>query len=146
MLTTTCLMAGKPYPAEGTTETAVTALLIPKKDFDHALATSVNFRRVVFDHLSHRFSDIIARIESVKFRGLDTRLATALLSNTDELQRVRLTHQELANEIGTSREVVSRHLKGLEQQGLVTLSRGCVLLLKPGALARLAESAGVSNG
>ncbi len=139
VLTTTCLMASQPYPAEGVTETAVTALMIPKAAFDKALAASDGFRQIVFSHLSHRFADIIGRIEAVKYSDLDTRIAGELLRRMDTAQRVATTHQALATEIGTSREVVSRHLKGLERRDLIRLGRGRIDILDATALQAIAE-------
>jgi CRP/FNR family transcriptional regulator len=137
VLTTTCLMAAKPYPAEGVTETEVTALMIPKTAFDQTLAESESFRQIVFDHLSHRFADIIGRIETVKFSDLDTRLANELLRQMDSEQTVFATHQALATEIGTSREVVSRHLKELEHRGLIQLGRGQIKVTDTEALRNI---------
>lgn len=138
VLTTTCLMAAKPYPAQGVTETEVTALMIPKQYFDQALAASENFRQIVFGHLSSRFADIIGRIEAVKFSGLDTRLVGELIRQADGENKVSATHQTLANEIGSSREVVSRHLKELEKQGLIKLGRGRIELLQIAPLKKIA--------
>ncbi len=139
VLTTTCLMASQPYPAEGVTETTVTALMIPKAAFDKALASSDGFRQIVFSHLSHRFADIIGRIEAVKYSDLDTRIANELLRRMDTAQHVATTHQALATEIGTSREVVSRHLKGLERRDLIRLGRGRIDILDATALQAIAE-------
>lgn len=138
VLTTTCLIASRPYPAEGVTETAVKALMIPKPAFDQALAESDSFRQIVFDHLSHRFADVIARIETVKFSDLDTRLAEQLLKQMDAEQTVIITHQVLAAEIGTSREVVSRHLKALEHRGMIRLRRGRIDVIDVDALRGIA--------
>ena len=141
VLTTTCLMASQPYPAEGVTETAVTALMIPKAAFDKALAASDGFRQIVFSHLSHRFADIIGRIEAVKYSDLDTRIANELLRQMNTEQRILATHQAIATEIGSSREVVSRHLKQLERDGLIRLGRGRIDVLDATALRAIAEGA-----
>ncbi len=142
VLTTTCLMASQPYPAEGVTETAVTALMIPKIAFDKALAASDGFRQIVFSHLSHRFADIIGRIEAVKYSDLDTRLANELLRQMDNEQCILATHQAIATEIGSSREVVSRHLKQLERHGLIHLGRGRIEVLDTAALRAIAVETG----
>ncbi|MGV6817215.1 MAG: Crp/Fnr family transcriptional regulator [Thiotrichales bacterium] len=131
MLTTTCLMASTPYPAQGVTETTVHAVLLPKHAFEATLMSSPDFRQQVFSQLGSRLAQIIARIESVKFHDIDARLAYALLQHADERQRVCKTHQELAAEIGTTREVTSRHLKALEKKQVLTLGRGCITLRRP---------------
>ncbi len=137
VLTTTCLMAARPYPAEGITETEVTALMIPKQAFDRAMAASAAFRQIVFEHVSHRFADIIGRIEAVKFADLDLRLANELLRQADAGDVVHATHQALAAEIGSSREVVSRHLKVWERDGLIRLGRGRIELIDRAGLRRI---------
>ena len=140
VLTTTCLMAAKRYPAEGVTETEVTALMIPKQSFDQTMAASASFRQIVFDHLSHRFADVIGRIEMVKFSDMDARLANELLGQADAQNGIKATHQDLASEIGTSREVVSRHLKDLEKRGMIKLGRGRVEILQADELKEVAAA------
>lgn len=142
MLTTTCLMASTPYPAQGVTETDVHAVLLPKHAFESALMSSPEFRKKVFSQLGSRLAQIIARIESVKFHDIDARLAHALLQHADGKQRVCKTHQELAAEIGTTREVTSRHLKSLEKQQVLMLGRGCITLCKPAELERYCTAIG----
>ncbi len=66
--------------------------------------------------------------------SVQLRLARCLLRQTDADSTVHATHEQLALEIGTAREVVSRHLKGLEQEGLISMKRGSITLLRPGAL------------
>ncbi len=139
VLTTTCLMAARPYPAEGVTEMEVTALMIPKQAFDRAMGTSAAFRQIVFDHVSHRFADIIGRIEAVKFADLDVRLADELLRQMDGDGVVHATHQALAAEIGTSREVVSRHLKAWERDGLIRLGRGRIEVVDIDGVRRVGD-------
>lgn len=139
VLTTTCLMSSKPYPAGGTTESKVTALLISRTAFDQTLAASDIFRRIVFAHLGQRFAEVIARIEMLKYADLDERLATELLRRRDGNEEILVTHNLLATEIDSSREVVSRHLKALEHQGLIQLGRGRIRLLDPDALNSLAQ-------
>jgi CRP/FNR family transcriptional regulator len=78
-------------------------------------------------------------MEEVAFRPIERRLATCLLARADEAGTVPITHQEIAVELGTVREVVSRHLKRLESSGLVALGRSTVQVLKPEELQRLAD-------
>lgn len=138
-LTTTCLMAKKPYPADAITETETTAFLISKQQFDKALIASDVFRQHVFNHLSQRFTGIISRIESVKFCDLSVRLSAELLMNASGKQRIQLTHQAIANEICASRESVSRSLKVFENKGLIKLGRGYITILDSVGLQQLRE-------
>jgi len=126
VLTTSCLLGGDKYPAEGITETSVDALMLQRKIFDQALGESSEFRRFVFANMGRRFADVIERMEAVNFTNIDSRLAQALLDNASEQTSLAITHQSLADEMGTAREVVSRHLKTFEHRGLIKLGRGVI--------------------
>ena len=136
VLTTSCLMAGDHYPAEGITETPVTALVFDKATFHRAMHDSETFREFVFADLGKRFSGVISRIEQVSFSGVDARLAEALL-NQPQFPQVTATHQMLATDIGSAREVVSRQLKHFETEGWVKLGRGHIEVLQPEALQQV---------
>lgn len=140
VLTTCCILSGDDYPAEGFTESPVRALVITKSAFDRALENAPAFRRFVFANLGGRIADVITRMEEVAFRPIERRLAAFLLSRADKAGILRITHQHIAVELGTAREVVSRHLKRLEASGLVELGRSTVRLSKPVELRRLAET------
>lgn len=142
VLTTSCLLGATTYPAEGVTETAVSALALAAADFNRGLDSSAAFRRFVFGNLGRRLSEVIARMEQLAFVPIDARLAAALLRLADGAGVITATHQDLAVELGSAREVVSRHLKRFEEQGLVRLHRGSVELRDPAALAALARQGG----
>jgi CRP/FNR family transcriptional regulator len=140
VLTTCCILAGDDYPAEGFTESSVRALVVTKPAFDAALESAPAFRRFVFANLGARIADVIARIEEVAFRPIERRLAAFLLSRADDGGTIRVTHQEIAVELGTAREVVSRHLKRLESSGLVELGRSTVQVRKLKELRHVADT------
>jgi len=123
VLTTCCLLSGETYPAEGHTEGAVRALVFDKTDFDRALDTAPAFRRLVFLNLGQRIAQVITRMEDVTFRPVAQRLARLLLAQARTGTTVNSTHQAIGVELGTAREVVSRHLKRLEAAGVVRLGR-----------------------
>ena len=110
VLTTCCILSGNDYPAEGFTESQVRALILSKPVFDGALESAPAFRRFVFTNLGSRIADVIARMEEVAFRPVERRLAAFLVSRADNEGTILATHQEIAVELGTAREVVSRHL------------------------------------
>ncbi|HHM06019.1 MAG TPA: Crp/Fnr family transcriptional regulator [Gammaproteobacteria bacterium] len=139
ILTTSCLLGATRYPAVGITETETTALSLPLAAFNRALEGSAAFRRFVFARLGERLAAVIARMEEVAFRSIDSRLAAALLAFSEATPELRLTHQSLATELGTAREVISRHLKRFEEQGWVRLGRGTITVLDRAALARAGE-------
>ena len=138
ILTTSCLLSHENYPAEAVAESDVTAVAIPNSVFQEALDHSRAFRDFVFDGFSKRLTSVIQRIEEVALTPIDTRLAEALLK-IDGDGSEQVTHQQLAVELGTAREVVSRHLKKFEREGLVELGRGRIRVLDPDQLKRAAN-------
>ena len=140
ILTTSCLLSHEPFPAEGITETATEVLALSRAEFDQSLDSSSEFRQLVFLNMGQRLADVITRLEQLCSPSIDRHLAKSLIrlaENTDE-KTILVTHQELANEPGTAREVVSRHLKRFEQNNWVRLGRGAIQLLEPDVLAHLA--------
>jgi CRP/FNR family transcriptional regulator len=138
VLTTTCLLATERYVAEGITETPVHAIAIPAAQFQRGVNASAGFRRFVFAAFGQRLSSLMQLVEEVAFGKLDARLAKRLLTLSDGHPRLAMTHQELAIELGTAREVVSRMLKEFEKQGWVRLQRGILEILDRQALQHLA--------
>jgi CRP/FNR family transcriptional regulator, anaerobic regulatory protein len=134
VLTTSCLIAGERYPAEGVTESETAAVALGKALFERGLAGSDHFRRFVFASFSLRLAQVIARMEEVAFGSIDARLARVLAAGAP---RLRITHEGLAVELGTAREVVSRHLKNYESLGLIALHRGEIEVLDATALTRI---------
>jgi len=132
--TTLCLMAGLEYSAEGVTETRVTLAMIPAARFDRLMAVSKVFRAFVFARFGARLQDISKLLETIAFARIDSRLAQALLALADSEGKVVATHQGLAEEVGTAREVVSRQLDAFVKAGLVRTSRGEVRLVDRAAL------------
>ena len=140
VLTTAALMSGSDYEAEGKTETEAEALVIPAAAFADLLAESAVFRRFVFSSFAVRLQDLIALVGEVAFSRLDRRLACFLLRR-GEGGEVRMTHQEIAAEVGSTREAVSRLLKSFERDGLVRLRRGVVEVVNIVRLEQLAQAA-----
>lgn len=140
VLTTCCILSGDHYPAEGFTESPVRALVINRTAFDKAIGSAPAFRRFVFANLGGRIADVITRMEEVAFRPVERRLASYLLSQCDNTGSVRATHQEVAAELGTAREVISRQLKRFESSGFVELGRSTVVIRSFEALQQLADT------
>jgi len=137
ILTTACLMSGASYGAEGVAETDVEALALPRDQFDALMQESPAFRRAAFAAFADRLGALMTRIDDIAFRSIDTRLARWLVERAPGVG-IACTHQEIANELGTAREVVSRRLKRFERDGMVALARGTVTPLDRDALRRLA--------
>lgn len=139
-LTTTCLFTNNKYPAEGITETEIRALVISRDDFNKGLEQSADFRRMVFDSYSQRLTDIITLVEEISFGRIDARLAKTLLQHAIGEMTIHTTHQDLAAELGSAREVISRQLKEFERRGWVTLQRGSIELTNTRELESLART------
>jgi CRP/FNR family transcriptional regulator len=122
VLTTAALLASADYDVEGVAETDTEALAVPKALFEDLLARSAAFRHFVFSSYGDRLRDLIALVQDVSQRQVDRRLARFLIERGAK-GPIAATHQEIAAELGTAREVISRLLKHFEAQGLVRLER-----------------------
>ena len=144
MLTTICLLGMQPYPAEGVAETDVELLMLPSHFFERLLKESETFRRYAMSHIGNRICDMMLLIEDVAFGRMDMRLARLLLHRLSlEGESIHCTHQELASELGTAREVISRMLKRFESNGWVKLNRGVLHIQDITALEKLAHGKAV---
>jgi CRP/FNR family transcriptional regulator len=135
-LSTSVLLSGGCYSATGLTESETHAVLIPKADFHEAFDRSADFRRYVGMQLGGRLDAMLMLLETVGTRNVEARLARWLLDHRSESDRVVASHRELASELGTAREVVSRYLKYFEKKGFVRLSRKSIELADVSALDR----------
>lgn len=139
VLTTSCLFSSEHYPAEAIAETDIEALAFSKDIFEQTVEQSTPFRRFVFDGFSQRLAKVIGRMEELAFTSIDYRLAKALL-DLHERRQTQVTHNALAVELGTAREVVSRHLKRMEKRGLIALARGKVTVLDRSEILRISRN------
>ncbi|MDP2134842.1 MAG: Crp/Fnr family transcriptional regulator [Sulfuritalea sp.] len=135
IITSSCLLGHADYNARGVAEGATTLALLPRPLFDEMLGEPA-FRDFVFALFSERMAELMQLVEEVAFRKLDQRLAALLLGKG---RVVHATHKQLADELGSVREMVSRLLKGFAEQGLVKLGREQVELLDAAGLRRLAS-------
>jgi CRP/FNR family transcriptional regulator len=140
VLTTACLLAHQPYAAEGFAESDVEAVIVPQATFHRLLGESSGFRDFVFESYASRIADLMLVVEDVAFRRVDVRLAERLLSRARGNPTIQLTHQDLAVELGTAREVISRQLKEFERRGWVRLARGSVAVNDFPALEQYASA------
>jgi len=140
VLTTSCLLGGELYPAEGITETEVTAFLIRHADFQQALAESAQLRSFIFDSYGERLSKMIGLVQEIAFERIEKRLARYLIDHVGPGFVLLRSHQEIADELGTAREVVSRQLKSFEQKEWVALSRNQVMFLNKEGLKMVANA------
>lgn len=136
IITSSCLLGRTDYSARGVADCETKLVMLPHEAFA-ALLDHAPFRDFVFSLFSERIADLMQLVEEVAFRKLDQRLAALLLGKG---RIVRATHQQLADELGSVREIVSRLLKGFAAQGFVSLGREQVEILDPAALRRVAST------
>jgi CRP/FNR family transcriptional regulator len=122
-LTTSVLLGGDPFPATVSAEVETEAIMVPSDLFVALIGRSTSFRRLVFGQFARRLGAVIELVEALAFRRLDERLKAFLLQEQCD-RRLGLTHQEIADRMGTSREVVSRLLRDFESKGWLLTHRG----------------------
>jgi len=127
VLTTSCLLSSQSFPAEALAETDMRVQMMPKNQFDRLMNESAEFRTFVFGSFGSRLSNLVSTVEKLALESIEQRLAKYLLLQPNT--SVAITHQNLALEIGSAREVVSRHLKRFESEGWINLGRGYIELL-----------------
>ena len=140
VLTTACMLAEEAYNTEGLAETAIKAVVLPKSAFDRLVAEEEAFRKFVFAAYSKRLIDLLRVVDDVAFGHMDVRLAERLLALAGDLKEIPATHQQLASELGTAREVVSRVLSDFQKREMIAQSRGRIALIDKKALRVLARS------
>ncbi len=137
ILTSSCLLGHTRYQARGICEADVEMLLLPATAFHVLLESQPSFRTYVFHLFSDRLTDLMQLVSAVAFQKLDQRLAALLLTKQNP---IRSTHQALADELGSAREMVSRLLKGFADQGWLLLGREHIEIIDKSALAKLAAN------
>jgi CRP/FNR family transcriptional regulator, anaerobic regulatory protein len=136
LISNACLFRAQPLSAEAVTTRPTRLLLVPPETFRDWLAQP-GFRDYVLGVYAERMADLAALIDAVAFHRLDRRLAAALLGHGNE---IAVTHQQLADSLGTVREMVTRLLKRFEREGWLQLSRERIRIVDSAALRRLAEA------
>ena len=141
VLTASCILSARPFPASAICETHARALAVPAAQVVTWLSDTPAWREFLFGLVAERLHRIIGVVEDVVFLRLDQRLADYLQRCTPDPADgcLHVTHQLIADDLGTSREVISRLLKDLEQRRLLTIGRGRICIEAPEPLKRLAD-------
>ena len=135
LLSSGCLLGHSDYSASGVAEIDVTLFQVPPALFQELLLASMQFREFVFGMLGARLSEVMELVEEVAFSRVDERLARLLIHRGP---LIGASHQALADEFGSAREVVSRLLGSFEARGWVKLERERVTVTDPKSLSALA--------
>jgi CRP/FNR family transcriptional regulator len=134
VLTASCILGGSGFPAIAEVEQEVLAWAVPAAVFREWVARSEFWRHYVFHLLGERLATVLARLEEIFFDRLDSRLARVLLSGGDDWFG---THERLAVDVGTAREVISRILDRWRTVGWIETGRGHIKVLNRAALQAL---------
>ena len=122
------------FPAIATVEEEAEAVMIPAPVFRGWVDRYELWRNFIINLLSQRLSSLMAVIDEVAFQRMDTRIAALLLQRAAIEHPIRITHQEIAAELGSSREVISRILEDFSRQGIIETSRGIIEIMDFAAL------------
>jgi len=141
VLTTACMLAEEAYNAEGVAETDLTGIILPKSAFDGLIGEEPAFRKFVFAAYSRRLIDLLRVVDDVAFGRIDVRLADRLLALAGNQTEIPATHAQIASELGTAREVISRVLHDFQTRDYILQSRGRIALIDKPALRALAGQA-----
>lgn len=129
ILTANAILNNQSFPAIATVEGDAEAVMIPADTFNAWMRRFDAWREFVFDLLSQRLVTMMEAVDQVAFHRMDRRVAALLLERSRVQNPIAITHQEIANELGSSREVISRLLEDLAEQDVVRLSRGEIEVL-----------------
>ncbi len=129
ILTANAILSNRSFPAIATVEEDAEAVMIPANVFREWVNKYDLWRGFVFDLLSERLSTVMAVVDEVVFKRMDRRVASLLLNQAQVQNPMRVTHQEIAAELGSSREVISRILEDFSREGLIESGRGTIEVL-----------------
>lgn len=130
-LSLSALDGGQPSPITAVVEEKATVLMVPVAQAEAWMNRFPSWRHFVLQTYQQRFDDLLQTLDSVAFRQMDERLLAYLRRKADLTggRHLYLTHEDIARDLNTSREVISRLLKQLERLGRVTLARNKISLL-----------------
>jgi CRP/FNR family transcriptional regulator len=129
ILTASCIFSHSNFPAIAVVEEDVEAAFVPSHIFRTWINSYEIWRNYTFSLLAQRFSEIMAVLEEVAFRRLDIRIAKLILKlSANKQDDLKIKHQDIAMELGSSREVVSRILEQFAIENILVLKRGSIIV------------------
>jgi CRP/FNR family transcriptional regulator len=126
ILTANAILSYQSFPAIATVERDAEAVMVPADVFRDWVGRFDLWRRFVFDLLALRLATVLAVVDEVAFRRMDARVSELLLRRSQAGHPLRITHQEIAAELGSSREVISRILEDFADRRLIRTGRGTI--------------------
>jgi CRP/FNR family transcriptional regulator, anaerobic regulatory protein len=127
ILSISSALSGRPYPAEAVCVEQGRTLLLPAGTIVEMIDREPFLRGYICGLFADRLWSVIELIEEVTFRRLDERLADYLIEKSEN-NLLETTHQQIAHDLGSSREVISRLLKDFREKGLISMNRGQIRL------------------
>ncbi|CAN5600348.1 hypothetical protein BH23CHL7_BH23CHL7_21040 [soil metagenome] len=140
VLTANAILTKHSFPAIATVEEDAEAVMVPAPAFREWVASHPLWRAFFFELVAQRLASVMAVVDDVAFRRLDQRVAALLLQRAPQGGAVGITHQEIAAEVGSAREAVSRVLEDFAARQLVQAARGRITLTDLAALTRIAAA------
>lgn len=138
VLTANAILSRQSFPAIATAESDLEAIMVPAEVFREWVERYDPWRSFVFNLIAQRLSNMLVVVDEVTFQRMDIRLARLLLQMGESENPIKTTHQELAYELGSSREVISRLLADLAGEGLIRMMRGQIKIVDSAELAKRA--------
>lgn len=135
ILTISSVLSNISYPATASVEEDADVFIVPVHQFQSMMSSNVDLQQFVYKLLSNRFLDVMTLIDEIIFRKIDERLIEFLLTKAPSDESIiEMTHEELAVQLGTAREVISRIMKSLEREGFIQHSRGKIRVINHSCL------------
>ncbi|MDO8485488.1 MAG: Crp/Fnr family transcriptional regulator [Candidatus Limnocylindrales bacterium] len=131
------VLLGRPAIAAARAEVATEAVVVPGAALREWVSTSEPMRSFVYESMSRALFEVTTILEDVAFRTMESRLAALLLQHFATARVLSMRHEDIAAELGTAREVVSRLMEAYERTGAIHLSRGRVEMRDEAVLRRL---------
>lgn len=130
-MTMACCMGDKKSEIRAIAETKGVLIMIPVQKMEEWMSKYKSWRAFVFESYNNRFNELLSSIDSIAFLHMDERLLNYLLEikKITSSNLINKTHQEIANELNSSRVVISRLLKALENQSKIKLHRNTIEIL-----------------
>lgn len=141
LFTASCVFSGIQFDVSIEVEKDTEFWLIPPNVYRDLMEKSTAVANYTNELMASRFSEVMWLIEQVMFKSFDKRLAAFLIeeSNIENSDRLEITHERIANHLGSAREVVTRMLKYFQNEGAVKLSRGAVEITDRKKLSEIAD-------
>lgn len=141
LFTASCVFSGIQFDVSIEVEKDTEFWLIPPNVYRELMEKSTAVANYTNELMASRFSEVMWLIEQVMFKSFDKRLAAFLIeeSNIENSDRLEITHERIANHLGSAREVVTRMLKYFQNEGAVKLSRGAVEITDRKKLSEIAD-------